>query len=373
MTAHVSAEQLERYLGRTLAPAEILVLHHHLDTCPDCREALADAASARGSSSASPLLSESVDPHLLEAEMVAFVADRMPQARRAKASAHLKACEDCRDSVAAMESVRSSQAIGGRGYRRPMPAWIATAGSAAAILLISTLIYFRSSELRRPTAPSIVASLRDAGQTVALSADGTLQGLTGASPEERKLVGLALARHALPAGPQLAAGTRETLRAPGAAPRPEFSLIGPVDAEVLSDRPVFTWQAGRGITAYEVVVTNESLDPLVRSGKIVETHWQPATALPRGVTLLWQVRASRGAETVIVPAPPDPPAEFRIVPSDVAARIEQLRASDRPSHLLIAVLCARAGLRDEAQREIAALARENPASPLVRSLQAAQK
>jgi hypothetical protein len=147
-------------------------------------------------------------------------------------------------------------------------------------------------------------------------------------------------------------------------------LTSPIQAKVLSDRPVFTWQAYQGATSYQVLVTKEALDPLVRSGRITATRWQPGTALPRGSTLLWQVRAWRGAEMVSAPAPPAPPARFEIVAERIAERLAELRNSPRPSHLLAAVICAREGLRDEAADELQVLARENPDSPLVRSLQA---
>lgn len=129
---------------------------------------------------------------------------------------------------------------------------------------------------------------------------------------------------------------------------------------MLADRPDFVWEPGRDVTAYEVVVTNEALEPLARSGRIQMTHWQPDTALPRGVILLWQVRAWRGETMVSVPAPPAPAARFEIAGQDAAGRIAQLRASAHPSHLLIAILCAHEGLQAEEAKELQILAAENP-------------
>ena len=113
-------------------------------------------------------------------------------------------------------------------------------------------------------------------------------------------------------------------------------------------------------------MTSEALDPLARSGRITALRWQPETPLPRGVTLLWQVRAWHGDEMVNAPAPPAPPARFQIAADRCPERLEQLRNSPHPSHLLAAVICARAGLRAEAGIELKLLARENPGSPLVR-------
>ncbi|HTA41240.1 MAG TPA: hypothetical protein VK789_02265 [Bryobacteraceae bacterium] len=372
MTAHVSADQVERYLARVLPPAELIAMQDHVGNCADCREALAEAAAAPFSA-ATPLLATDSDPHLLEGEMVAFVAQRMPEPRRAAVAAHLAWCELCRDSVAAMESVRSQvhprRVASIESRRRPMPAWVSTAGSAAAILLISLLIYFRAGEVRRVPPVAVVASLKDAGGTIELSADGTLRGLSGLSVAEEILVRDSLRQGALPLGPRIAARASGRLRAvPGDSPKADFALIGPVDIKVLSDRPEFSWEASRNVLAYDVVVTNEHLEPVAHSEKTKATSWQPAAPLPRGVALLWHVRAWHGDSTLAVPAPPHPPARFEIAGQEVANRIEELRASDHPSHLLIAAICMHQGLRDEASKEIQTLGGENPGSALIDNL-----
>jgi hypothetical protein len=166
----------------------------------------------------------------------------------------------------------------------------------------------------------------------------------------------------------MAADAPGVLLAPDAGAPAAFSLIGPLHTKVLSDRPVFTWNPSPGARAYQVVVTNEALDPLARSGRITATEWQPETPLPRGAALFWQVRAWRGGEMVSAPAPPAPPARFQIAGEAIALRLAQLRTAPGASHLLAAVLCAREGLRDEALQELAMLARENPNSPLIGQL-----
>ena len=74
---------------------------------------------------------------------------------------------------------------------------------------------------------------------------------------------------------------------------PEFSLTSPLNAKLLSDRPDFVWEPGRDVTAYEVVVTSETLEPLARSNRIQVTHWQPESALPRGGFALASARVAR--------------------------------------------------------------------------------
>lgn len=376
MTGHLSSDRIALYLARSLPPAEILALHGHLEVCDDCRHAVGEAATARVPRGVVPLLHTASDddggPHLSEEEMVALVARTLPEDRRLEAARHVAGCEICRDSTEAMESVRDKTfaiPIRRTVTRRWSSSWYAAALAAAASLLVVALVRYWPSHPRGET-PAVVASLLDGGQKIELDARGELRGMATASPAERDLVIDALRHGSLTAGADLPAEPPGVLLTPDAASAQPFSLTSPIQAKVLSDRPVFTWQAYQGATAYQVLVTNEALDPLVRSGRITATRWQTGTALPRGSTLLWQVRAWRGAEMVSAPAPPAPPARFEIVAERIADRLAELRNSPRPSHLLAAVICAREGLRDEAADEMQVLARENPDSPLVRSLQA---
>jgi hypothetical protein len=359
MTAHLNSGLVAQYLARTLPPADVVTLHAHLETCAECRLALAEAAMADAPPTI-PLLFAEVDPHLGEEEMVAFVAGRLPEARRTDAARHVASCDLCRDSVEAMLSVRGEPA------RSRKPRWPTAAIAIAAVLLVAAALRFIPGRATAP--PAALASLRDAGRTVQLDTAGSLHGIEGASPEELGLVKETLRRRSLPSGPHLSAEAPGVLLAPETGAPAAFSVIAPVNSRVLSDRPVFTWKPYPGAADYQVVVTNEALDPLARSGRIAATQWQPEAPLPRGVTLLWQVRAWNHGEMVSAPAPPAPPARFEIVDAPAAGRIEQLLAAPQPSHLLAAILCARAGLRDEAAREIDLLERENPGSPLVKSL-----
>jgi hypothetical protein len=302
--------------------------------------------------------------------MVALVAGRVAKPWRTEAARHVAECEICRDSVTAMESEREQSAPS--AVRRRGARWTSRAIAIAAALLVGVLVQSRYTHPRLPAPPAILVSVRDAGQRVELDVNGALRGLEGASLEERSLVSDALRQGSLPAGPGIAAEAPGILLAPDAGAPATFSLIAPIDTRVLPDRPVFTWHPYPGATAYQVLVTSVALDPLARSERIAATEWQPTAALPRGVVLLWQVRAWRGGEMVSAPAPPAPPARFAIAGEAIAARIGQLRTSPQPSHLLAAVLCAREGLRDEAAAETQILARENPGSPLMGKLAASR-
>jgi len=368
MTAHTSPDELTRYITRALPPADVLALLTHVETCRECREALAEARLDSLASTAAPLLCPPGEVHLAEDEMVAFVAGRMPEPERAAAAKHVAACEICRDSVAAMESERNLVRGVPMGSPKRRIRWFALAGAVAAGFIVAAGIHFR---LGKPvsSSPAPIASVRDSGGTIELEANGSLRGLDAISPQERDLVRDALKLRSLPAGPRLSREAPGVLLSPdaGSGAR-QFSLSGPVNTRVLPDRPVFTWQPSPGASAYQVVVTNEKLDPLARSGRIKDQQWQPEMPLPRGILLLWQVRAWHGDEMVSAPAPPAPPARFEIASEQIAARLREIRQGPKPSHLLAAVLCAREGLGAEAEMELQALARENPDSALIGSL-----
>lgn len=371
MTAHLSGDQIERYLARTLPPADILALHMHLETCDGCRAALEQAALVHADPVGAPLLWDKTDDgdlHLSEDEMVGFVSSRLPGPRRAEAARHLEKCEICQDSVSVMKGERDRAATVPRD--RSGKRWLYVAAGLAAALLIAVAIRYGTGNPARAPVPAPIASLRDSGQTIALDASGTLSGLGDASPDERALVREALRQRSLPAGNGISAEKPGVLLTPDAGGKTSFAPIGPLNTRVLSDRPVFTWSPYPGATDYQVLVTNEMLDPVARSERITATQWQPTTALPRGVNLLWQIRAWQGGAMVSAPAPPAPPAKFGIVSAETANRLERLRSEPHASHLLMAVICAREGLRSEAADEIRKLAQENPDSALVRSLEA---
>jgi hypothetical protein len=75
-----------------------------------------------------------------------------------------------------------------------------------------------------------------------------------------------------------------------------------------------------------------------------------------------------GGQAAVAPVPPSPPARFRILEPARRADLERDRAASAGSHLVLGVVFAQAGLLDDAERELRALARENPQSDLARRL-----
>jgi hypothetical protein len=147
-----------------------------------------------------------------------------------------------------------------------------------------------------------------------------------------------------------------------------FRLRGPVGVVLRSRRPSLSWEPLEGASAYVVTLVDESGRVAARSPELKGTTWAPPNYLARGVTYSWQVAAQRRGAEVISPAPPAPEARFKILDATYASSLARAERDARGSHLALGVLYARAGLLDEAERELSILQRRNPRSDLARRL-----
>jgi len=228
------------------------------------------------------------------------------------------------------------------------------------------------------TAPGTVAgtaagqfSLRDVDGPVTLSAE-RLDGL-GALPSayESHVRNVVLSRRLiLPAATLALGGHRGSLRT--AVGPPAFRLLSPVGTAVEVDRPVFRWEPLRGASTYTVVVSTTDFQTtdfqeVASSPRLSATEWKPSRPLPRGAAYLWQVRALRDGQEVTSPKPPEPEARFRVLDPEQAAELSKARQTYR-SHLLLGILYAKAGLLDDAEKELEALKGLNQDSPFVKDL-----
>jgi hypothetical protein len=130
-------------------------------------------------------------------------------------------------------------------------------------------------------------------------------------------------------------------------------------------RPRLKWtpvpRAEYSIVIYDVDGGLAAASELLRANE-----WTPSRDLPRGHTYVWQVAAIVGGTRSIYPPPSEPQAEFAVLSQAASAEIAVARATG--SHLLPALLYARAGAMEEAAREITAFVAENPASPRAATL-----
>jgi hypothetical protein len=275
---------------------------------------------------------------------------------------HLAVCTDCRlllaegeplvESFAAWEGLREEPrgAVGldlgalmdEAGLRRT-PWWrrarpAALLSGAAALLLLAG-VYFWLATLRRE-----VESLRTEVRRIEARKPQPLQ----RPPEIAEL---------------LSEGA--VLRGPAAAP--ELILSSPLATAVLDGRPTFRWSPLPGADSYRVTVFDRDFNPVADSGPLLQTEWEPERPLPAGAVYAWQVKARRGDAELTAPGPGSPQALFRVLATERSAEIERARARGG-SHLALGILYARAGLLDDAERELSAAVRESPGAEPPRDL-----
>jgi hypothetical protein len=222
----------------------------------------------------------------------------------------------------------------------------------------------------------LVLALSDSGGRVTLDSQGNLGGLDALSPAARRAVRNALVTGRLESPPDDAElrGKRGTLLGEDNS-KAEFALLGPVGTVVRGERPVFRWRPLTGATSYKVTILDPDFNVVASSPPLTTNSWTPESRLARGVVYSWQVAAveSDGRE-VIAPSAPAPEARFKVLGLERARELMRAEKVNPRSHLARGVLYARAGLLDDAERELRALVSANPQSPaarkLLRSLQA---
>lgn len=272
--------------------------------------------------------------HLTRETLRRLHRQELPREQIAPALRHLAMCAECaalaREEVAPdakrLESMFRSGAAGPRRHLRMLIA----AAAAAAVIVVALLL------LRTPHAPTRTPP-RAITQSVPLPGEWT------------RLVNDALDTGKLPWPDDLEVLRRgtETSRGEeaGAAGR-----IQPSGMVVDDAQPELSWPVVAGATYVVTIVDGERV--VVRSEPLHATTWTPPRPLPRGRLLTWQVKARSGGQSSVLPAPPAPPARFRVVgvhEHDALVEARRLRPDDP---LLLAVLYARAGMEAEAANEV---------------------
>jgi anti-sigma factor RsiW len=331
---HPSDAAIEGYTDGTLEPSELLAVDDHLAACEACRgRAVAFARRARPVPDL-PMEMLPVDSHLTDTQVAALVDGTLDASETAAAGAHLRACTPCAEEVEALRT----WARGKSGARR-IPYALAAAAAAAFLAFLVPAALRWQAEARTP--PS-------------------LAGLERLPAAERERVQQALDRGAAvpPARVARLGSASEVLM--GSAPRESFRLVAPLATAVVSDRPEFRWEPLTGADAYTVSVFDEALHPVAESGPVAGTSWSPGKAIPRGRVYVWQVTAYRGPQPVSAPAPPAPLAKFEVVDETTARLLDETARAHPDAHLLLGILYAQAGARNDAIAQLAQVSGTDP-------------
>ncbi len=324
----MTAGMLQRLQRRELDSAELLKVVRHLGGCAECTRAAGGGVPSRLTLDEDPGNEpEHLDP---ETELFPWVDGTLDAAGREIVETHLEDCPGCRAEAADLRRLRRSAPP-----PRSAPRWWMAAAALVLVIGGAAVVSLRPPAHTDPPRPPHPRTEPHTASPVAY-----------ANGEWNALVAEAVRTRRLPV-----AGGLEELRRDADPLRGgesgEAASLSPAGVVVGTARPRFRWPAVDGKATYGVAVFDGSAE-VAASEALTATEWTPASDLPAERTLAWQVEVTRVGQRSIMPAPPAPPALFRIAPAADRAQIDAARTQYPNDHLLHAVLYARAGLTAEA-------------------------
>jgi anti-sigma factor RsiW len=409
-----------------MPPAELLAADSHLALCDVCHRRMIDwPVLIEKVSGAARAFDEAVAgeiTHLTYQQLAALVDDQVDEIDREILSSHLELCPPCETELNDLREIRSRMATPAKQTKEHAAArksslqeWFMTFGRlpAFSLLALAALAVFgllsflisiplrrenaeararvaelersnaslreheaavdglqneltglrqENERLRRATEAQALVALNDGGGRIVLDAQGNLSGIQ-TSPSYEQAVKDALRAERV----RLREVRSQSGTLMGGA-QTEFSVRAPVGVVIETDRPTFRWTALDGGESYEVTVYDSNLSKVAESGPLMSTEWTLPSALARGRTYIWQVRATKEGQQVVAPPPAAGRAKFKVLDQSNLERIALAKRSESKSHLVMGVLYAEAGLLSEAEQELNELLRANLESPTARRL-----
>jgi hypothetical protein len=420
---HLTQKQIVDYSRRQIPAAELLSIADHTAGCEVCRRRIGGAQN--GDAAFFELRSQvfediaETSTHLTPAQTAAYVDHDLSGEALQMASDHLTHCNECVLAVADLRAFRNEIApsldreyqpatvpvvpvkegrrsvFGFLPFRvAPAPAFAGVTLAVLVLALIGWVVWRNRQQQPSPqiaetpttpsqpapqqpeptpaqsqAAPVVVAQINDGSSALTLDKDGKLSGADNLPPNYQTLLKNALSSGRVEKSSQLQGLTRPPSSLMGANNDAHaFSVVEPMGTVLLTAQPRFRWAAMQGATSYVVEVYDESFNLVTSSPQLTTLDWITTTALPRGHTYSWQVKATTDGETITSPRPPAPQAKFRIVDQARANEIAKARRAFGSSHLTLGLLYADAGLLHEAEQEFRLLQKANPNSDLARDL-----
>jgi hypothetical protein len=222
------------------------------------------------------------------------------------------------------------------------------------------------AQLKPPDSSPFVVALNDGPGQVTLDREGNVAGVPS---EYQRAVKQTLTAEQIRTPPTLSEliGKSGVLMGPADEGHP-IALLGPVGTVVMSDHPVFRWRALDGADGYVVKIYDADFNEVASSPRLSRTMWTATRSLQRERTYSWQVTAQVNGKEVLSPVKPAPDASFMVLDQAKANDLIHAKKAGGNSHLILGILYAQAGLLDDAERELQALLRANPQSPLAHKL-----
>ena len=409
MSEHLTNVQIENFIAHRLPSGELVTATRHLAVCSECRQRVNAQTGAweRVAALQTSLRPEAQAVHLSYEDLAAYV-DNVGDAIAHEISAnHLGVCSQCTAIAQELQALRESLQPPISPARKTWLEWLRTAWpapallrpvfltTAVAVVVLITFVWWRrpvsvsepmvvivrSSPKPAPSVaaslaptpistetPVAIASVNDRGGQITLDQAGNVIGVTALSKEAEHALKQALATQKLETPTALKSLARRPATLMGdAADAPAIKLRSPIGAFVKDAQPLFRWQAVPGAQHYTITVLDENFTAVATSPSLTQSSWRVTTPLQRGQTYLWQVTAEVDGKRLTSTSANTPEAHFRLLSGEKTRELQTLVQSN-DSHLLRGVMYAKAGLLDEAERELQALLKMNPRSSIARRL-----
>jgi hypothetical protein len=130
----------------------------------------------------------------------------------------------------------------------------------------------------------------------------------------------------------------------------EDARFSPEGVALRTARPEFGWTAEKGARS-TVLIFHDDVE-VMRSEETDATRWRAPRALKRGAAYSWQVIMRNDDSVVVAPAPP---ARFYVVDAASLAELDAAQRQHPDDHLLLGLLCLRAGLTSDARAHFEAV------------------
>lgn len=315
---HVTPGELQAFRRGGLPPRRVAAVARHLETCAACARVAREQAAATAWIDAIDVAEEHIDA-------AAYVDGTLDDA----AEEHLASCAVCREDVDDLRELARPR------RKSPATRWLPFAAAIAVVVAGAAYLNRETPPVTppRPHAP------------VVRTAPPPPPPVTYANPAWAALVRDARERGVVPL-PDLSPIRPAAEMYRGSAGPGGDGVFLPSREVVESTRPRFTWPEQKKGPYVVSVFANG--DRVAQSGSLRRAGWQPERDLPRGAVVTWQVEA----DGAILPAPPDPPAMFRIATRGEAAELDAARHAHPNDHLLLGLLYARHGILGRAEEEL---------------------
>ena len=436
--AHLTAEELEGYRKRTLTPDARRRFDRHVASCEECIGRIFDTelhVQLAVSQLTEAFLTSDEEPcHLTREEFNGYATGLLDEADRTIVDSHLEICPQCSRVAEAAPAIRPDRPpviTSPSFWQRISESWRLPSFATAMICLTGCLLLVWSLR-HRPTGVSnhetsdpasatgkestrlqadethtaappestpkhssppdgtrvnppsdepasanaaILVRLRDGGREIRLDEEGKLIGLEDLAQEAQRDVKAALTTRELRKPRVLLGLTGPPIRLLDSSTNGVgFKLISPIGTAVARQRPTLRWEPLRGAASYTISVFDSRFHRVAQSEPQSTTEWLMPIPLRRGDAYSWEVTALRDNLEISAPVAPAPRAQFRILETERVSELNRIRKQGHGSHLAMGVSYARMGLLDDAERELLALAKDNPqsrvAKQLVRTVQA---